>query len=169
MRNLLFVFLIILSSSCSKVLYDINYKGEDNYKMFYLVDTIIIESPVRVFSEKYGGMFVLSSEKLKQYRNDISFFMEPDVFLLGFDLYRDLDVSNMKAVNYPDNGGCELIKSDIVIEGLEIYEYPITTKFLLGLINTNSYHVKHNSPDYFNIPIKHSKSVYHKMVYPLCK
>lgn len=169
MKNLLFVFLIILSCSCSKVLYDINYKGESNYKTFYLVDTLTIESPVRVFSDKYGGMFVLSSEKLKQYKNDKSFFMEPDVFLLGFDLYRDIDVNDMKSINYPDNGGCELIKSDIAIEGLEIYEYPKNTKFLLGLINTNNYHVKHNSPEYFEIPIKHSKSVYHKMVYPLCE
>ena len=67
MRNLIFGFVVILLCSCSRVLYDISYKGETNYKEFYIVDTILIESPVRVFSEKYGGMFVLSNEN--QYRD----------------------------------------------------------------------------------------------------
>ena len=74
MRNLIFGFVVILLCSCSRVLYDISYKGETNYKEFYIVDTILIESPVRVFSEKYGGMFVLSNEKLKSYDGKIDFF-----------------------------------------------------------------------------------------------
>lgn len=169
MKNIFFSLVIILSSSCSRVFYDVNYKGESNYKEFYLVDTILIKSPVRVFSEKYGGMFILSSEKLKTYNGRIDFFMEPDVFVLGFDLYRDLDAVSIKTFTYPDYGGCKLQKSSIEIDGLEIYKYPEGVRFILGLINTNSYHVKHNSPEYFNIPIQYSKSVYHKMVYPLCK
>lgn len=169
MRNLIIGFVVILSCSCSRVLYDINYKGESNYKEFYIVDTILIDSPVRVFSEKYGGMFVLSNEKLKSYDGKLGFFMEPDVFILGFDIYRDLEADNTKTFIYPDNGGCKLEKSSTEIDGLEVYEYPDGVQFVLGLISTNRYHVKHNSPEYFNIPIKYSKSVYHKLVYPLCQ
>ena len=132
MRNLIFGFVVILLCSCSRVLYDISYKGETNYKEFYIVDTILIESPVRVFSEKYGGMFVLSNEKLKSY-------------------------------------GCKLEKSPIEINGLEVYEYPEGVRFVLALISTNRYHVKQNSPVYFNMQIEYSKLFYLKLVYPLCQ
>ena len=169
MRNLIFGFVVILLCSCSRVLYDISYKGETNYKEFYIVDTILIESPVRVFSEKYGGMFVLSNEKLKSYDGKIDFFMEPDVFILGFDIYKDLDKGVSKTLIYPDNGGCKLEKSPIEINGLEVYEYPEGVRFVLALISTNRYHVKQNSPVYFNMQIEYSKLFYLKLVYPLCQ
>jgi hypothetical protein len=159
----------LLLSSCSHILYDIDYRGENNYKAFYLVDTISINMPVRIYSKRFGGMFVMSSEKLKKYRNDIDFFLDPNVFLLGYDLYRDLDNEDYYRYRYPDNGGCHIQIGEINIDGLEIYDYPKNTRFILGLINANYYHIKHNSSEYFNIPIRHSKITYLKMVYPLCQ
>lgn len=165
----LFLISVLLISSCRQKLYDINYKGEEDYKSFYVVDTISIKNPVRVYSQKHGGMFILSSDKLKAYRNEADFFLSPDVFILGQDLYRDLNKEDFKRYNYPDRGGCEVRESDTKVDGLEIYEFVSQPRFILGLINTNYYHVKHNSEVYFNIPVKNPKATYHKMVFPLCK
>lgn len=160
---------VIATVSCNRVYYDSTYKGEDNYNGFYLVDTISIDNPVRISSQKYGGFFIVSKEKLSDFKDDIDFYLSPDVFLLGQDLYRDLKLEYFKRYSYPDYGGCELEPSKYEVSGVEIYEYKSTPKFILGLINVNQYHVNHNSEVYFNLPIRQSKSVYYKMVYPLCK
>lgn len=160
--------IILVISSCSPNHYDINYQGENNYKSFYIVDTIIIKNPVIIRSKKFGGTFVLERVKLNEYQNNIEFFLSPDVFILGFDLYRDLNLEDIKKHNYSDYGGCEIRESEIKIKGVEVFEYRTKPIFILGLINTNYYHMKHNSESYFNIPIKHSKVTYHKLVYPLC-
>ena len=165
----LFLISLLLISSCRQALYDINYKGEENYKSFYVVDTVSIENPVRVYSKKHGGMFVLAKEKLQDYKGKADFFVLPDVFLLGSDLYRDLESEDFKKYSYPESGGCELKESKIEIAGLEIYEYIRQPRFVMGLINTNYFHVKHNSYSYFNILVKNPKATYHNMVYPLCK
>jgi hypothetical protein len=165
----IFLNSVLLIFSCKQKLYDLNYKGEENYKSFYLVDTISIENPVRVYSRKHGGMFILSKEKLNSYRDETDFFMSPDVFILGSDLYRDLALEDFKKYSYPDNGGCEIKESATSVAGLEIYEFVNQPRFVMGLINTNYYHVKHNSYTYFSVPVKDPKAVYHKIVYPICK
>ena len=114
-------------------------------------------------------MFVMSSEKLNNYRNNIEFFMSPDVFILGNDLYRDVENKEIKNLVYPDNGNCQLQISTLKINDLEIYKYNVNPNFILCLINANDYHKKHNSEIYFNIPIKHSKITYIKIVYPFCE
>ncbi|VBB45608.1 hypothetical protein TRIP_D310003 [uncultured Paludibacter sp.] len=168
MKKTIIIFIVLLSS-CSSRYYDIDYKGEKNYKSFYIVDTITISNPIKVFSKKYGGPFVFSKNKLKDYNQKWSFFMEPDVFICGFDLYYVLDYQSFKKYKYPDYGGCDEKESDIKVRDLEIYEYPKNTKFILGLINGNYYHIKHRSERYFRIPIKNLKSIYIKIVYPLCE
>jgi len=82
MRNIwVFLFAILSLASCNQSLYDINYKGEENYKSFYVVDTIRIENPVRVYPKKHDRIFILSKDKLKAYRGEADFFMSPDIFL----------------------------------------------------------------------------------------
>lgn len=172
--NIKFIYIIVgfafIISSCSKSTYDVNYKGEDNYLNFYIVDTIKIIDPVRIHSPKFGGQFIVSKTILKEYDNTIQFFVRPDVFLLGDDLYRDLSQKKYQKYVYPDNGGCELSKSGLQIEGLEVFEFKSVPKyFILGLINSNYFYVKHNSYVSFSFPEKNSKIAYYKIVYPLCK
>jgi hypothetical protein len=174
-----FIVLIALCfSSCKNqkssliqydVYYDILYKGEDNFKQFYIVDTIVIKEPIIIRSQQYGGPFIIEKEKLNNYQNSIEFLLSPDIFILGFDLYRDLEFSDYKKISYSAKGGCVIQESEIKMNGIEIREYESDPKFILGLINTNYYHVKHNSESYFNIPIKDSKITYIKIVYPLCE
>jgi hypothetical protein len=162
--------LLFLLCSCSRKIYDSNYKGEPNYESFYLVDTIIIIEPVRIHSPKLGGQFIVSKETLKEYNGKSNFFIRPDVFLLGDDLYRDLPSKNFNRYSYPSNGGCEFVKSEMVIKGLEIFEIKKSSQtFLLGMINANHFNKMHNSYVSFQFSDKGSKIAYYKIVYPLCK
>lgn len=161
---------IIFISSCSSISYKSNYKGEPNYESFYLVDTIIIEKPMRIHSPKFGGQFIVSKKILENYNDKIDFFNRPDVFLLGDDLYRDLPPKFYSRYSYPDNGGCEFVKSDTNVVGLEVYELHETSQtFLLGLINASYFFSKHNSYDSYQFSEKGSKVTYYKIVYPLCR
>ena len=167
------MLLLILTQfcSCSDRLYDIGYNGEHEYESFYLVDTIKIKDPVRIHSLKFGGQFIVSKAIINEYSKEgRKFFQKPDVFILGNDLYRDLPKEKYGVFKYQDNGGCELVKSAVVSDDLEIYEYKQNSiSFLLGLINGNYYYVKHNSYDAFAFHDKNKKFNFYKIVYPLCK
>ncbi|MBA4276935.1 hypothetical protein [Flavobacterium sp.] len=167
---IIYIIIFFLIISCSRSTYDINYKGESNYSYFYLVDTIKIKDPVRIHSLKFGGQFIVSKSILKEYNNKIDFFSRPDVFLLGNDLYRDLPQKDYQKYAYPDNGGCEFVKSQLEVQGLEVYELSSSSvSFLLGLINSNYFYQKHNSYGSFAYPENKNKKSYYKIVYPLCK
>lgn len=165
----LIIFLTVLVS-CNRNLFDTNYTGPDNYKNFYLVDTIIIKQPVIISSEKIGGRFVISKSLLAKFKDTKKFFQRPDVFLLGFDLYFDLPRNDYKRFHYPDYGNCTLENIPYRAKDVELYKFKKTPKyFLLGLINVNYYNTKHNSEDYYPIREKGQKLNYYKIVYPLCK
>ena len=75
-----------------------------------------------------------------------------------------------KRLLHPRDGGCEFLKSEIVVNGLEIFEIKKPSEtFLLGMINGNYFQAKHNSYVSFQLPNKGSKVTYYKIVYPLCK
>lgn len=161
--------ILILMFSCTSKMYDGEYLGEENYRNFYIVDTIKILDPIRVYSSKFGGQFIVSKANLKNYKRSAEFFTRPNVFFLGTDLYRDLTVNEVKKTNYPDNGGCTFVKSLIKFEDLEVYEFKNKPKqFLFGLINANYFYTKHNSYDSFKSRVKNPKITYYKIVYPLC-
>ena len=129
-----------------------------------------IENPVIISSVKYGGRFVISKTLLSKFENNQIFFNRPDVFLLGENLYFDLDYNDYGRFKYPDNGNCELKKSTLTIKDVEIYEYENVPKhFLLGLINVNFYNIKHNAENFYQIKERNQKISYYKIVYPLCE
>lgn len=161
---------IILFISCSRNLFDPNYKGEANYKRFYVVDSIFIDDPIILSSHTVGGRFVMSKSLLKEFQNNSKFFLRADVFLLGEDLYMDLEPTDYNNYSYPDYGNCKLRKSESEIKDVEVFEYTNNpTHFILGFINVNYYNVKHNSENYYQICEKNAKINYYKIVYPLCK
>jgi hypothetical protein len=164
------IVLITLIFSCSGKMYNSNYKEEPNYESFYLVDTIKIIQPVRIHSPKFGGQFIVSKQVVNVYDGKIDFFQRPDVFLLGDDLYRDLPLKKFNRYSYPINGGCDFVKSEMVVNGLEIFEIKNSKEtFLLGLIKADYFNTKHNSYVSFHFSDKASKIAYYKIVYPLCK
>ena len=159
----------MVSLSCTRFYYDPDYKGEPNHKSFYIVDTIQIEDPVRIFSKKFGGPFVCDRSKLKEYKENKDFFLSPDVFILGFDIYYLLRLEEFEKYYYPGYGNCEEYQIESKYNDLYVQDYKSKPEFILCLINANYYHIKHATEIYFNIPIKNSKIVYLKLVFPLCK
>ena len=168
----LFIFSVLFFSACNRNLVDSNFTGKSDYKTGYIVDSIRIEDPVRIESLKYGGMYITSKSTLSSFRNNRNFFLRPDVFIFGDDFYRDLPLNDYQKYKYPDYGNCILVKSDIKIKGLAIYEFQNKPCFfILGLINAKYYNKKHNSFDIKSNIIcnKNESLIYYKVVYPLCK
>jgi len=169
----LFSFLIL--SACNKNILDTHYTGAYNYKNAYIVDTIKIADPVRIESLKYGGMYIVSRSTLSSFKNTKSFFLRPDVFRYGCDFFRDIP-----AIDYPryrdlddDINYTSLIKSNMRVKGLVIYEFPKKPcLFILELINVAYHNNRHNAFDVKGNDIfreRNASIVYYKVVFPLCK
>ncbi|MGZ3776218.1 MAG: hypothetical protein ACXVJB_05265 [Mucilaginibacter sp.] len=164
--------------SCHRRLHpaDYDYKGEPNYEQFYVVDTITIENPVRIYSSRYGGTFIVSKATLKEYNGKKDFFYRPDVFIYGDEFYVDLPLKNFKRYKYPDDGRCTFEKwqqkdSDLTFQVLS----PTPKKFILGLISANHFYKKHIAFDGHqfvypekNYKLLYNKLIYYKIVYPMC-
>lgn len=171
--NIAFVFILLTSCVVRRDRYDILYKGETNYKTFYVVDTIKVENPIII--NDGGKKVVCSKALLENIRIDKAFFKRPDVFILGEDLYYDLDLKDFKRYRYPAYGNCKnkTIELDIWIgEGITAYEYQTdSVRFILGLINSNYYNTKHRTIDggWYYIRSNDQKNSYYKIVYPICE
>jgi|GEM_PF-1187962 lipoprotein len=190
MKNikLLFVSLLLVSctvinkrtyyklvySICNNDYYDANYKGEDNYKNFYIVDTIDIEDPV-IIRNTSGCLFICSEATINSIRIDKSFFYRPDVFILGNNLYDDLAPSDYEQYYYPDFGNCSIVSLDTLSRDkppIQKYKYnDDSVRFILGLINVNYHNKTHQVMDgcTFSIRSNDPKNSYYKIVYPICK
>jgi hypothetical protein len=166
--------LVLVSISCSRKNFsnisELEIIDLGNYYNFYVVDTIQIKDPVRIHSKKYGGQFILSKAILKEYDGKRRFFLRPDVFMVSTDLYWVLQSDQHSMYNYPDYGGCKLVESSEKQHELEVYEYASdSVNFILGLINGDYYNKRYNSYDYFALLHNDNKSLYYRIVYPLCK
>jgi hypothetical protein len=194
MKNLIYLLLVLVFlPSCvpHKAIYDSYYKGEANYKRFYVVDSIKIENPVIVW---YFGRFVCSRKLIDTVKIDENFFKRPDVFLLcdSWGLYFDLELVDYDKYSYPAYGNCKIelkatlnteLKTKFKIrykksikryfEEHKVYLYEYETPpafFILGLINANYYNAKHASDEgWYPIKTKDQKTSYYKIVYPLCE
>lgn len=169
--NIIFIFILLTSCAVNRNNFDSNYREEPNYKSFYLVDTIKLESPIIV--NNHGGKIICSKALLKNIRIDKAFFKRPDVFILGEDLYYDLNPKDYKKYHYPDGGNCEISKIDTLIgKGITVYKYKTDSiRFILCLINSNYYNIKHRTIDagWYRIINNDQKNSYYKIVYPICK
>jgi hypothetical protein len=168
MKKLIVVFSSILLFSCYRKMYDRNYQGGNNYRSFYIVDTITIIEPVVI--DYKGGRFVVAKKILESNLVDEDLVKRPDVFIMGHDLYQDMDTIDYERFAYKDYGGCnsELLNVS-TIKSTEIYEFTSPkVVFILGLINVNSYNKKHNTYNYYPIDTKEPKNSFFKIVYPLC-
>lgn len=173
-----FVFFTVCFLSCrhqkssvpySDSYYDVFYKGEENYKQFYIVDTIKIENPVIVWSKLHGGPFVMGKSKLDEYSDNLDFFKGPDIFIYWPDLYFFLDQDQIELIDYKNSGGCIENKREIVRENLWVSEFSGKPIFILGLSNANHYHRIRRSENYFKISLENPKYFYIKIAFPLCE
>ena len=96
------MFLVFISISCSGIKNDNTTYDEKRPGQFFIVDTIFISDPVRIYSSKFGGQFIISRDVLSNFKNNADFFERNVVFLLGEDLYRDLPLEKFKNYLYPD-------------------------------------------------------------------
>lgn len=143
----------------------------ENRNTFYIVDTIQFKDPVRIWSYKFNGFFILEREKLKTFKDDRSFFNQEDVILEGQDIYSDLpkfyyteniDIGNLVESQY--------LRSEVKIDGLEIYEFKEKPKFfLLALISDNYYYLKYDSEHQFDYLNNNYNVVYFRICYPIAK
>ena len=168
--KLAFFFVVLTSCSSKNGIYDTSYKGESNYKNFYVVDTIKLENPIII--NCHGKKVVCSKELLSKVKIDKMFFNRPDVFILGVDLYYDLNPNDYKRYHYPDYGSCEEVILDISTnKDITAYKYTKeSVRFILCLINANYYNKKHSTLDsaWYRIVNNDQKNSFYKIVYPLC-
>lgn len=169
---LMFLFLVVSCKSSIGVV-DFDYSGEPYYDNFYLVDTIKIEEPIVISSEKFGGRYIISRATLEKYDNKREFFSRPDVFVYGDDFHQVLPYKEHTRYAYPKYDECDKFVQDFeIIKGLYVYSFKQDSlTFLLGFINANYYYKTHsgfhvNIPDYREYDYKRN---FYKIVFPYCK
>ena len=173
--KIVFLFALLTSCTATKPIYDTYYKGEPNYKSFYVVDTIKVENPIIIRGQ--GKEFVCSKSLVQSTKINKKFFNRPDVFILGDNFYCDLYPQDYKKYTYFDDGEseghCEEIKLDTLINKIiRVYKYKTdSVRFILCLINANYYNNHYNTFDapWYCIMNKDQKNSYYKIVYPLCE
>jgi hypothetical protein len=169
-----FVFIAFLFSFCGQqkkitpVKFDRHYIGEENFHNFYIVDTIIIENPVAIWSDTHGGPFVMNKKKLANYHDELSFFFEPDVFILWPDIKFFASKDQYNAFDYSVSGGCTNSGWERFGENIWLSEYSEPPLFILGLVNANHYHRVRQSENYFSISSDFPKYFFVKIVFPYC-
>ncbi|MDM1045914.1 hypothetical protein HX004_14240 [Myroides sp. 1354] len=169
----LLISLFVISCSISKNNIDYDYIGENNYNNFYLVDTIKILEPIRVYSKKFGGPFVFSKAILNEYKLTSDFFERPDVFIYADDLYYALPTKDYEVYRYPDYGNCKhLVRENWNSTDLEIYSFSEDSiVFLMGMINANYYYIKYRNSNNNHVKYKETdyKRVFYKIIFPYRK
>lgn len=162
------IIILAITCGCNIVRYDINYKGESNYKNYYIVDTISIKNPIRITSNKFcNRMFVTGDSVLKNFDNNIEFFHRPDVFLYEIDLYRIIeynDILNSK-IKLPS---CDVYRETGEFKNVELYKFNVEPRFILCMMNLNYYNIKYNSCEKLWPRNINRKSQFIKVVYPIC-
>lgn len=170
LRLIIFFVILVDFSSCSRKSWDNSYKGEDNYKSFYVVDTIVIESPVYVSINKEGlnRGFYMSEEDLNITKNlDLEeMAKDPKVYFAGGNL---LGFFPGESFIESLNSCFEIFSIKKASGNVNLYfpKYPIK-KFVLGLSTLNYYNRVDSSLESWTLKTDWEKSVYIKVVFPIC-
>jgi len=166
------VFCVLLISACK--IHKWSYPDKsilEKRNTFYIVDTVMFKDPVRVWCYKYNGFFIIEREKLKTFNNKRSFFNQEDVILEGRDFYGDLPKFYYTENKIPKNvKQSEYLRSNIKVEGLEVYEFKEKPKyFLIALISDNYYYLKYDTEKQFNYLNNNFNVVYFRLAYPIAE
>ncbi|WP_026953900.1 hypothetical protein [Algoriphagus vanfongensis] len=170
--RLVVLFVVLFGiSSCSRKSWDNSYKDEDNYESFYVVDTILIENPVYVSISKRGlsrGFYM--SEK------DLNISSNLDLDEMARDSKVYFSGGNLLGF-FPGESFVEILDSCSNIfsikkankEVILYYSDKPIKKFVLALSTLNYYNQVDSSLESWNLESDLEKSVYIKVVFPLCE
>lgn len=156
--------------SCKTRYYDYEVNFNHLNRAAYIVDTITMNNPVRIFfweGDKYFTFLVekenldaLSKASFKEVLNDpytLVFSTSFYVFFPESKLNYDL---NCKYKSLPDN----------IAGRHEVSEFESSSvKFVLALVNNNFFHLEDSSVEEMKIPNNQYKSTYIKVVFPICE
>jgi hypothetical protein len=143
---------------------------KDSYISSYMVDTIEIVNPVKVYikEKELYGIIILSKNDLKLLNGKNRFndlIRLPNIYLYSHNLYNYFD-----PYKFPKVEECQQKLSNIKITNFEIYEYdPKVNKFSLALILIDEYNSKESSLNSIRIKSKLDHTAYIKVAYPICK
>lgn len=147
-------------------------KGQGKNKSFnseaYIVDTIEIINPIKIFIKKKGkyGTVITDSLTLKSFRKHFRFkkmIGHKSIYLSSANLYFYVDPNK-----FP---GYEICSTNLTEnnKNFEIHKYPKNTKFLLVLVKASCYEEKEWSMESLPLP-KYANSFFVQMLFPLnCK
>ena len=136
----------------------------------YIVDTLSLREPVRLFHFSDGGYltFLVEKELLGSLRK--ASFMDllnnPQAFVLNTSFYSLFPASDLKVdcacaytrISFPNRKGHEAAK----------FNHP-NTRFILALVNINYFHLKAVSLEEKLIPATLFRSTYVKVAFPICE
>lgn len=167
----IFIIISILLSSLSSLSQNNN---DQKIADFYIVDTITIKNPVVFYKTNQSGKFISDLQVAQEIKYDIrKLSQNDDIYILGEDLYRFFD--NAKRIDqykFPDYGNCEFeTETTEKKKGIVYKKFKMKpNRYILGLINASFYDAKitiyGKKKSVFN---KHDKSLYYKIVFPVCE
>lgn len=164
---IILIFLGSFSSICQN-------KNDEKFANFYIVDTITINNPLVFYKTNQSGKYIKDSESAKEAKCNIKKALKnDDIYIFGEDLYRFFDdAKKIEEYKYPDFGNCDFeTESTEDKRGIVYKKFKSKpTKFILGLINASYYDRKitiyGKKKSVLN---NYNKSLYYKIVFPLCE
>ena len=140
---------------------------------FYIVDTIHIVKPVVFYKANQNGKFISELKTIERNKFNLNQILEEEeVYIFSNSLFGFLSIKDFEKYNYPDFGNCEF-KDDYFkgSKGIAYRKFKKEPKsFILALINIDYYN--HKTTSYGkkkSVFTKYSKSLYYKIVFPLCE
>lgn len=141
---------------------------------FYVVDTITITNPVVFYKPNQSGKFVSDLKVIEGTKCNLKkIIFKENVYIFGRDFYWFANNNfQMEKYHYPDYGNCEF-KADYFkdIKGIVYRKFKKEPKrFVLALINVAYYNDKATAyGEKESLFKKYEKSLYYKIVFPLCE
>ena len=167
MRKLTNIFLILI------LFIPFGCLSQNKKLNIYIVDTITIKNPIVFYIPNQSGRFVIDSMFIKNNKLDLKKMIDEDNgFIFDDEFYFFLDDLDLKKYHYPDYGNCEFkdgYKKDI--KGIVYQKFKnIPKKFIVGLIRASYYNARATAyGEKQTVFRKYNKSLYYKIVFPLCE
>jgi|SRR5690606_2231175 len=166
-----FIIISVLLSSFNSLSQNNNY---EKFAGFYIVDTITINNPVVFYKTNQSGKFIGDLQTVQETKFNIKkAIQDSDIYIFGEDLYRFFDdEKRIGQYKYPDYGNCKFeVETTEEKKGVVYKRFKVKpSKYILGLINTSFYDGKitvyGKKKSVFS---KYDKSLYYKIVFPICE
>lgn len=141
---------------------------------FYVVDTITIDNPIVFYKPNQSGTYIGSLSVIQKLNtNNIKKILsEKNIYIYSSNFYNFLSARDIDQYHYPDYGSCEFESEYFKdIRGIVSRKFKSNPqKFILALINVSYYNSKIATYGKRTSVFKnHNKSLYYKIVFPVCE